>query len=163
MKKSKIVSYSLVLLLFVFTGFISNAQEEIERDLCQGKNRMHEMLNLSEEQKTKIDALQSDHLKEMIQLKNKLNELEAKKQTLSTEDKVDMKAINSNIDEISNVQNKIMKKNAEHHQSIRELLTDEQRVKFDSYKHHRNFDHGMNRVMKKHHPKMKKQQGFQNY
>ena len=44
-----------------------------------------------------------------------------------------MKAINANIDEITKLQNQMMKKAAEHRQQVRNLLTDEQKLWFDSH------------------------------
>lgn len=89
--------------------------------------------NLTEDQKTKIKSLQLTHFKEIRPLKNQLGELKAKERTLTSVDKPDMKAINANIDEITKVQNEIMKARESHHQQIRALLTDEQRVYFDMH------------------------------
>ena len=68
----------------------------------------------------------------MIQLENQLAEKRAQLKTLEQVDKPDMKAINSKIDEISALQNKRMKASAANRAKVRSLLTDEQRVMFDS-------------------------------
>ena len=88
--------------------------------------------NLTDDQKTKIDALRVDHLKEMNTFRNQLDELRAKKHTLMTSDNSDLKDIYSIIDQMSDLQNKMMKSKAKHHREIRALLTDEQKVYFDS-------------------------------
>jgi Spy/CpxP family protein refolding chaperone len=90
--------------------------------------------NLSEEQKTKIKELRLAHAKETQPLHNQMGELRAKQRTLSTAEKADMKLINANIDEISKVQNLLMKSGAQLNQLIRALLTDEQRISFDTKK-----------------------------
>lgn len=87
--------------------------------------------NLSDEQKSKIEALLIPHQKQMQALHNKMGELKARHLTLETAEKADMKAINANIDEITKVQNQLMKAKAEHQQQIRNLLTDEQKLWFD--------------------------------
>jgi len=99
----------------------------------------HEMNipNLTEEQKTKIKSLRLATMKEIQPLRNQLGELRAKGKTLTTCEKSDMKAINANIDDITKLQNQIMKIREANHQQIRVLLTDEQRIFFDMKKHDR--------------------------
>lgn len=94
--------------------------------------RMADFLDLSDDQQAKIEALRISHQKEMLPLRNTLNEMHAKMQTLATADKADMKAINALIDDMSVVKTKMAKINAAHRQDVRNILTDEQRIKFDS-------------------------------
>ncbi len=94
--------------------------------------RMQAYLNLTDEQREKIDALRVQHLKEVKPYNNKLAELSVKLNTLSTADKMDSKAVDSVIDEIGGLRTKLMKLQEAHWQQIRALLTDEQRVIFDS-------------------------------
>lgn len=103
---------------------------------CQYQNkgeRMTEYLELSTEQKEKIDALKLDHQKKMLPLKNELGEKQAKMQTLKTADHADMKAINGLIDEMAVIKTKMAKDRAALHQEMRKVLTDEQRLKFDMH------------------------------
>jgi Spy/CpxP family protein refolding chaperone len=90
--------------------------------------------NLSEEQKTKISAMRTNHMKEMQQLKNLAAENRAHYRTLMSADKADMAAINKNIEEFGKLKVEMMKKNAAHQQDVRALLTDEQRLAFDMKK-----------------------------
>ena len=137
MKKSQIIA---VLAIFILAGMINlNAQQG------QGPHNngfKHQRIgqfagipNLTEDQQKKIADLRVTHQKEMLALRNQMGELKAKQNTLSTADKPDMKAINANIDEITKLQNQILKNAAEHKQQVRSLLTDEQRLWFDT--HHR--------------------------
>ncbi|MFN8206763.1 MAG: Spy/CpxP family protein refolding chaperone [Bacteroidales bacterium] len=87
--------------------------------------------NLSEEQKTKISAMRTSHMKEMQQLKNLAAENRAHYRTLMSADKADMAAINKNIEEFGKLRVEMMKKQAAHKQDIRSLLTEEQRLAFD--------------------------------
>ena len=74
-----------------------------------------------------------------------MGELKAKQHTLSTTDKPDLNAINANIDEISKIQGKMMKIKAADNQKIRGLLSDEQKMQFDSDKMHKEGRMKMNR------------------
>lgn len=94
-------------------------------------DHMQEVLNLSDEQKTQLEKLRLEHQKQMLPLRNELKEKEARLETLQTADKADMKAINAVIDEIGQIKTKMAKARAAHHQDIRNLLTEEQRIKFD--------------------------------
>ena len=96
--------------------------------------------DLTEEQQNKIEALRLDHLKDMNTFRNQMNELRAKKQTLQTSDNVNLNEINTIIDQMTGIHNKMMKTSAKHRQDVRSQLTDEQKVYFDSrpMKGHRN-------------------------
>lgn len=141
MKNTKITSIMLILVFISITGIKINAQGNKENQFHSKMDKMHEMLKLSDDQISNIEDLQIANMKEMLQFKNKLNELIAKEQSLASAEKTDMKAINTNIDEITSHKNKMMKQQAKHHQAVRELFTEDQRVKFDSFKHDRSFKH----------------------
>lgn len=88
--------------------------------------------DLTEDQHNKIEALRLEQMKTRTAFRNQENELMAKKQTLMASDNVDMKEINTVIDQMTDIHNKMMKTSAKHHQDVRSLLTDEQKVIFDS-------------------------------
>ena len=126
-----------VFVLFILTV---NPQQLFTQDVkpegdCM-KAKKHGIPDLTEEQKEKIEAVKLDHKKQKMQLKNELNEKMAHKKTLMTSDDVDMQEINKTIDEIGAIKTEMMKKDAAHIQEIRSLLTDEQRIYFDSHRHH---------------------------
>jgi Spy/CpxP family protein refolding chaperone len=131
MRTSKLI-FSFLLVLSLFAAPLvaqPNNNEGMEEHHKNGIGR--EIPGLSEEQAKKIEALHISFQKEMLSLKNQMAELKAHKRTLSTTDKVDMKAIYANIDAITQVQNQIMKKGEDHRQQVRSILTDEQRLRFD--------------------------------
>lgn len=105
------------------------------------------MPNMTDDQKTKIDALRVTHLKEMTTLRNQIREKQAHLTTLESADKADMNAINKTIDEISDLRNKKMKQRASHRQDVRNILTEEQRAYFDAHQNRRGkgFGRGMGR------------------
>lgn len=130
----------IAILLFVFSaGVIAQPGPGRQKKPADGfRNASNAGIpNLTEEQKTKMKEIRLGHLKETQPLKNQLGELKARQKTLSTAEKPDMKAIDSNIDDITKVQNQLFKKSAAAHQQIRSLLNDEQKLWFDSRPMHK--------------------------
>ena len=89
--------------------------------------------DLSKDQIEDIKKLEIAHQKEILPLENQVREKEAKLQSSATTDKPDLVQLNSIIDEISILKGKIQKSDMAHRQNIRKLLTEEQRVVFDSH------------------------------
>lgn len=87
---------------------------------------------LTEEQKGAMKNLRLETAKKVKPLKNKLREMMAHQKSLTTADNVDMKAINKNIDKIAELRAEMAKIMAAQQQQVRKLLTDEQRLRFDS-------------------------------
>ena len=150
--KSKIVNCKLLLVLLVsglFTGliFTNSAYSQNKGDKKpagkeamapkgdeQSGNPMQE-LKLTPEQKKSIFDLRSNMMKSSLPVKNLIGEKKAHLKTLSTIDNPDMNAINSTIDEIASLKAQIMKMHVANRLEIRTLLTDKQRVIFDSKGH----------------------------
>lgn len=89
--------------------------------------------NLTEEQTTQIEALKTKHMDAMLDYRARLNVLQAELRELEVADKADINKINGKIDEITAVKNKMAKEKSAHHQAVRNLLTPEQRIAFDSH------------------------------
>ena len=138
--KRNFILLSAAVIVLVLAG-LSLAQMERRGPMEGPRHQMfreHEpgmfaMLNLTDAQKEQIEKLRTEHMKNVLPLRNELGELRAELRTLSTVDKVNMTDINKKIDEMGKVQTELMKERAAHRQQIRSLLTDEQRVKFDSH------------------------------
>jgi Spy/CpxP family protein refolding chaperone len=90
------------------------------------------IMDLTPDQKTKIDDLKLQHMKVVTPLKDQLKEKQAKINTLLDADNSDPIAINTAIDEFTNITNQLIKKKAEFQISIRNILTDKQKIVFDS-------------------------------
>lgn len=88
-------------------------------------------LNLSETQMKQLAELKLKFGKSILPLQNELAERSAQLRTLSTGEKVLLSDINKAIDEIGNLQNRMMKLQAALHQDFRKILNDEQRQKVD--------------------------------
>lgn len=87
---------------------------------------------LDDQQRENIKKIRMDQMKERTQISNQLKEKRAKLEVLQTADKADMKEINKVIDEIAALQAAEMKAQAAARQKIRNILTEEQRIIFDS-------------------------------
>jgi len=96
------------------------------------KDHSCQFLDLNDEQKEKINNLRTDFLKDVKPIKDKLAEKQVKLNTLRTAEKVNMKSINSLIEEIMSLKADLIKKQEAHHQQIRGLLTEEQRIHLDN-------------------------------
>jgi Spy/CpxP family protein refolding chaperone len=96
------------------------------------KQRGMDLPDLTDQQKEKIADLRMQNMKIMLQQRNQVQEKMAKLRTLETAEKADINAINGLIDEISEIKADMAKQQAAHRQQVRSLLTDEQKVIFDS-------------------------------
>ncbi len=141
MKTIKYLSIAVIAATLASLGSLNaqpgekNEQGMPSKDYKMGKEHSHKSFipNLTEEQKGKIKDLRLAHFKETQPLKNQLGELKARKKTLATAEKPDLKLIDANIDEISKIQNQLMKSRAQFQTQIRALLTDEQKMAFDMH------------------------------
>lgn len=91
-------------------------------------------LDLSDEQQEQIKEIHLNGQKAMLPLRNQLREEQAKLRTLTTSDSYDENAVKQTIDSIAKIQANMMMERVGHHQEIRTLLTDEQRIKFDTFR-----------------------------
>ena len=122
----------MVVLAFAQTGQGQRGRHEYSPRFQQGARMYQRIPDLTEDQKGKMEKLHLNMMKEALPVRNQLNENRAKYKTLSTGDNVDLKAINMLIDENAKLQADLKKKAAANHQEVRELLTDDQRIVFDS-------------------------------
>lgn len=121
-----------------------NQQGQFDRNWNGNRHQMMmARLDLTADQQEQVDQLYLENQKEMLPLRNDLREKQARLRTLNTAANYDQNAVNSLIDEIGEVRTDMMKKRAGHRQEIRSLLTDEQRIIFDTRQNRRNGRAGM--------------------
>ncbi len=89
-------------------------------------------LNLSDEQKEQVKNIMLESKKETLPFENQLREKRARLRTLSSGDTYDVNALNKVVDEMSEIRAEIQKIHIAKKGKIRALLTEEQRIKFDS-------------------------------
>jgi len=134
------------LLLIILSGFQVKAQTcrgygpqhhngngtgRMHHEGSGGLNRMQLHLELSDEQLDQIKELHLNLQKEILPVKNKIREKWAQLHTLITENG-NATQIDRLIEEIGNLQVSIDKQKVRTHLKVRELLTDEQKIKFDA-------------------------------
>lgn len=111
------------------------AERQTERAERPQRMMMEDCLfidDLTEEQEAQIKAIRLQGLEQRTAHRSQMDELRARKRNLMTQAQADTDAINSIIDEMTSLKNTQMKERVAHRQAIRELLTEEQRILFDS-------------------------------
>ncbi len=104
------------------------------KNMQMGNNKaMCNIPNLTQEQQTKIETLKTAHMQEIINYRTQLAEKRARRNTLMTAKDVDLKAVNKVVDEMGSIKTQMQKSGAKHHNEVRTLLTDEQKVFFDNH------------------------------
>lgn len=104
-------------------------------------NRMKTMhdgnqgLNLTDAQKDAFKANMLATQKQLQPLRNALGEAEAHQKTLVTAEKPDFGAVNKNIEKIGEIRIDMAKIQTKNRLEMRAQLTDEQKLKFDLFKH----------------------------
>jgi Spy/CpxP family protein refolding chaperone len=88
--------------------------------------------DLTDEQEAAISKLKVEHLNVMTTYKAELGVLKAELNKLEITDPIDQKAIDSKIDQVMAVKTKMAKEGSKHRQSVRNLLTEDQKVFFDA-------------------------------
>ena len=107
---------------------------EMMKGMMQGKGgpgAMMGQLKLTDDQKTKIQDLRLAHQKEMIPLRADLQKLHSSMKLEITADKFNESKVKSIQADMSKVMNEIASKTILHQRAVRDLLTPEQKKKFD--------------------------------
>lgn len=142
LRSSKIILPFAAMLLMVTSAFAQMPEmkpEHKEKGHECRSQREHMMIpDLTDQQREQMKSMRTEHMKEMQSIRNQMMEKKARLQTLSTADKVNMTEINKVIDDIGKMRTQMMKMREQHRQTIRKMLTEEQRVFFDSHQpmHH---------------------------
>lgn len=146
--KTRILSIFMVVTLVVSTAAMAQRPMGSQRktgDKVMAGHFEHQKSNrqsfFTEEQKEAMKKFRLESAKEVKPLKNELRELQAKQQTLTTADHVDLKAINKNIDKMYDIKAEIAKVMAKQQQKCRSMLTEEQLIKFDNRKNRMDLNH----------------------
>ena len=98
----------------------------------RGERFLERIPDLTDEQMEQIKDLKTDHMKEVLPLRNLVQEKQAHLKSISSGDKVDMDKVNNTIEEIGKIKVELAKKRAAHRQEVRNVLSEDQRIVFDS-------------------------------
>ena len=90
-------------------------------------------MNLDDDQKGKIEKLRLAHQKEMLALKTETSGLRDKMKLLVIADKFDQKAVDDLAGKIAKAHEKRVSLMVKHLRKVRDILNDEQKVKFDQH------------------------------
>jgi len=131
--KSAILSL-IILALLIGGAFAQQGRMQMKDRPFKGQRfeNCPKIPDLTEEQQEQIKKLKTEHMKMVLPLKNQVREKQPQLETVSTGDNVDMNKVNKNIEEIGALKVQMAKKREAHRQEIRKLLTEDQRVFFDS-------------------------------
>lgn len=88
--------------------------------------------NLTDEQREQIRKSVIENREKMLPLQNQLREKQARLRTLTTGNTVNMREAELVIDEVAALQSQMLKNRMNHRNEIRNNLTDEQKVIFDT-------------------------------
>ncbi len=88
-------------------------------------------LQLNDEQQMQVEKMGLAHQRNMIEMKGEIAGLKDKLKLLITSDKFNQKDADKIIDQLSNNRAKHMKAKIAHMREVRNLLTPEQKIKFD--------------------------------
>jgi Spy/CpxP family protein refolding chaperone len=125
------------ILFFLIGAFLLNFQllfaQPEDNDGPPFRDRVGKMLNLSDEQKSKIEDLRLNFEKEKLPLQSKIRELKTNLKLELTKDNYDEKKVDQTLDQIEALRKEMYKKRISHMRGVRNLLTDEQKKKFDMH------------------------------
>jgi len=140
--RKTVMTMVLVLAIINLASAQRSPENSPQHKLKEGQGRaMMQGMKFTEEQQKKMHSMKLSLQKEMLPLRNEIGENRAKLKSLSTAENADMKAINNLIDEDSKLKASIAKLLAANHQEIRKMLTEEQRIIFDSKGFHKSRSH----------------------
>ncbi len=108
------------------------ALEQAPERQQQGPAFCRNLPGITDEQLEQINAIRLNTMKQNQQVQNQLGEKRAQLRTLSTAGQPDNSAINRTIDEMAALRAELAKNRMASQQEIRKVLTDEQRIIFDS-------------------------------
>nr|WP_321451870.1 periplasmic heavy metal sensor [uncultured Carboxylicivirga sp.] len=98
----------------------------------QGQGKGLAALNLNDEQKAFMESSRLELLKKEQGLKNQLNELDAQLKTQTTGKNIDLKKVDKTITEQGKIRLQLAQIKADHRIEVRNQLTDEQKMAFDT-------------------------------
>lgn len=136
-------SFTLLAALVIFTT-MSFAQGQ-QKQRMGGRQKMMEaraekpnrgerfaqILELTDDQKTKVEAIHFESMKSMKSVKNLIGEKQARLKSLSTVENPDNKAVIKIASEIGDLKSEMFVSQVQTKQQVRALLDEKQKMKFD--------------------------------
>jgi Spy/CpxP family protein refolding chaperone len=140
--KRKLITLALVLL--IGSALIAqpgngdgNHGYNREGDRTTHRQEMLDKLQLTEEQKEKMDVSMISFHKTAQPIRNQLDEKRAALKSLTTVDSPDRKKIETVITEIGKLETSLLQAQVNHRLEVRSMLDDKQKILFDQHEGHR--------------------------
>ncbi|WP_282015888.1 Spy/CpxP family protein refolding chaperone [Marinifilum flexuosum] len=136
MKRSVIVG---MICMFVVAG-MSNLyaqQNRGQRGQRSEQCRKGMRCNLSDSQKEQMKEVRTKYAKQTLDIKNELNELQAKQQTLVSAEKPNQSQVYANIDKMTALKKELHLQKLDMRMEMRSFLTEEQLLRADARPNHR--------------------------
>ncbi len=146
MKTSKRFTVVMMIIAATVLSAALNAQpgrRMQQRDVCA-------VPDLTEEQQDQLTALRAKHQKVMFNLRSEMQLYRDKCKLLLSEDEVNEKELQENLNGNAEIHKQMLQQKAKHHTEVRKLLNDEQKLIYDEHLlKHRGFKevHGRGRPM----------------
>lgn len=121
MKTMKLVQ---LVVLILFSTMLLNAQPEKNR-------RIHDELNLTDQQKEQIEDLRTDHQKRMIDLRANVQKNQADLRSLERKGNYSRNDYLAAIDKVTKAKNELARERAVHRMDVYEKLNDDQKKIFN--------------------------------
>ena len=126
------IKTKILLVLFLLAGMqIYGQQNRYGNQRNQERFNKQGGMELSEEQKEQIKEIRLAHSKALQPLRNQVNENRARFKTLVTSEDYDQKSVYANIDEHTDLLNKIAKLQADFREQMGSILTEEQKMRME--------------------------------
>ena len=109
--------------------------QEMMQQKKQFQKQVHQQLNLTEEQQTKVDELKFAHQKEMIDLKANLEKKELDITELKSKGNYTRDEYLNKVNEIISARNKIALSVANHHMDVYQILDENQKKEWNKMSH----------------------------
>jgi Spy/CpxP family protein refolding chaperone len=126
MKKRTLIAISGIISLLLIAGIFAQGMKDRDRD--QLRERIHDRLNFTDEQQTKIDDLRLKHQKEMIDLKAEVKKKELELKELMNDGNYTREEYLDKTNEIITARNNLALARANHKMDVYELLDADQKA-----------------------------------
>lgn len=134
----------------LITALLITSPLAAQKRMGPDKMRVHEKLNLTEDQQSKIDDLRSEHQKKMIDLRSEMQKSRLALKELRRKGEYNRSEYLEAVEKLNQIRNNIAVSAAEHRMDVYEMLNDEQKEiwnKFDGRRCLRENEPGRHRRM----------------
>ncbi len=132
MLTKRILAITVVSLLLIGSVFAQQGPGPMAALQGHPGLQMFKALNLTDEQRSKIEDLHLEMQKKMLSMQGDLQKLEKDFRLMVIDEKVSESQLQKQLQKIHDLKLKMALEKAKNHRKIRSLLTDEQKKKFDS-------------------------------